>query len=550
MLIATAITLILMAAVVTVFATVGESVAATRAMIQVNDQVRAAERALRSDLAGATASMLPPLDPESGQGYFEYVEGPVVERFVRPSGLSATFPLISAETEAFNSQEDKDNDGIPDLFPDYTAGDFDDVLMFTTRNRTDFFVGRFNGGPVQSQVAEVAWFMRGNKLYRRVLLVKPGTSFIQSTLAQAGFYANYDLSARQEGADANAPNLDRSPAPGPVRIVANSLGDLTKRENRYGHQPYVYPHDIRFWGVLRLPTLRETSAMNTGSTPTGLWPFPQIDSTGTAWGAGTLPGGATTQQSNIYADAKSLLIVPGGVTVNSPAAGQEFRVQLTPPPANRAFDLWADPYPWITELDATGTLLPYGDTLSTRFAEDVILNNVLSFDVKAWDPTAPVISDGTNIYKPGDSEYLRVAMDTASPPTVESLGGYVDLNYMNDASISPPFSGPGNNPLLPMVYDTWSTHYERDGFDQDLDGIADEGTDGLDNHFDPSDPTTRRHTNDPSHPQVGGADDASELEAPAPYRAPLRGIQVKIRVFEPDSRQVRELSIVHRFLPE
>ena len=42
-----------------------------------------------------------------------------------------------------------------------------------------------------------------------------------------------------------------------ARLVANTLGDLTNRQNRYGHQPWGWPHDARFWGRLGLPTLRE-----------------------------------------------------------------------------------------------------------------------------------------------------------------------------------------------------------------------------------------------------------------------------------------------------
>jgi hypothetical protein len=46
---------------------------------------------------------------------------------------------------------------------------------------------------------------------------------------------------------------------------------------------------------------------------------------------------------------------------------------------------------------------------------------------------------------------------------------------------------------------------------------------------------------------VGGVDDDTELESPPPYRAPLRGIQVKIRVFERDTRQIREVTVVQDF---
>jgi hypothetical protein len=71
------------------------------------------------------------------------------------------------------------------------------------------------------------------------------------------------------------------------------------------------------------------------------------------------------------------------------------------------------------------------------------------------------------------------------------------------------------------VYDTYCTTYEgeqaHDGLDTDGNGIVD--------------------------------DDGEKVHAP-PYPVPLRGIQVKIRIFEPDSRQVREVTVVQDFLPQ
>jgi hypothetical protein len=49
---------------------------------------------------------------------------------------------------------------------------------------------------------------------------------------------------------------------------------------------------------------------------------------------------------------------------------------------------------------------------------------------------------------------------------------------------------------------------------------------------------------------VVGVDDPTEQESPPPYRYPIRGIQVKIRAFEPDTKQIREVSLVHEFLQE
>jgi hypothetical protein len=85
----------------------------------------------------------------------------------------------------------------------------------------------------------------------------------------------------------------------------------------------------------------------------------------------------------------------------------------------------------------------------------------------------------------------------------------------------------------PFVYDTWSLHYENDGVDQFGDGIVDLATNGLD------DATAN-----------GVVDDITERETMAPYPSQLRGVRITIRVFEPSSLQVRQVTIVQDFLPE
>ena len=78
--------------------------------------------------------MLPPLRPETGDGYFEYVEG-----------------IFSTDSTAYVNSGDT------------LTGDADDVLLFTTRSKDgQSFVGKFHNGAgystVESQAAEVAWF--------------------------------------------------------------------------------------------------------------------------------------------------------------------------------------------------------------------------------------------------------------------------------------------------------------------------------------------------------------------------------------------------------
>jgi hypothetical protein len=175
-------------------------------------------------------------------------------------------------------------------------------------------------------------------------------------------------------------------------------------------------------------------------------------------------------------------------------------------------------------------------------AEDVVLTNVIGFDVKVWDPGAPVRSDGSVALGPSDPGYDALVKSGASPV---SYGAYVDLGYNPDYSPganapTPHFHHAGDarsklnaNAAQPArVYDTWSIHYEHDGIDQDNDGVVDEGTNGFDDNG------------------QAGVDDPSEMETSPPYPAPLQAIQVKIRVYEPDSRQIREVTVVQDFLPK
>jgi hypothetical protein len=94
----------------------------------------------------------------------------------------------------------------------------------------------------------------------------------------------------------------------------------------------------------------------------------------------------------------------------------------------------------------------------------------------------------------------------------------------------------------PCVYDTWSTHYEADGVDQDNAAGADQGTNGVDDAI-PARATV------PAVAADGVIDDVDESETSPPYRYPLRGVEVRIRCFEPTSRQVRQATVRHTFVP-
>jgi hypothetical protein len=457
------ITLMMMGAVVTLFQTMSDSVSGSRSIIELTERLRSCRNRLQADLQGATATMLPPLRPENDEGYFEYIEGPL------------------RDLDWLNTTQ--------------IMGDNDDVLMFTVRTRAEPFVGKFNGtGTIESPVAEVMYFAIANgpvvdaattpvtrlcTLYRRVLLVAPGQRG-NLTLA-TNFYDQNDISIRLEGAT----------------VVPNTLGDLTKRENRFAHYP------------------RATT------------PGPPVDS-GFPYDLNNAIPGSPANRPNNLTNNPSLLIQKGNSALLVPLAGD-------------------------------------------RLGDDVLMTNVLAFDVQVYDPNIPLRQSGAGtILTPTDPGFSTGTAVTGNPM---AAGAFVDLGYNDGGAPAPAplFSSNARRDILtglasvtnvlaptlpsvqalnlntglqlnplppatltgPFTYDTWSLHYENDGLIQNTaNATADLGTNGID---------------DDSN---GIVDDTGEYETHPPFPSALRGIRVIIRAYEPSSQQVREVSVEQDFLPE
>lgn len=429
MMVAVTATLILMGAVAQVFSVFGSAVSNSRSMLELDSRLRVVANRLRTDLKGATARTLPPLSPDTAEGYFEIVEGPWRESDVGDSA-------------------------------DVARTDIDDVLLFTTRSPAAPFVGRGGAGTFESPVAEVAWFARETvgagsspktyTLYRKQLLVLGYVAVAPFTDGENGYaaaswpahYLSYDVSVRLESG----------------KLRPNTLADLTKPEHRFMHRP--------------------------GNIVTG---------TGTAF---------------------PYLFVPH-----------------TWPTTNSTVD--------VMDSSVYSGVLPglIFDGTSSRSGEDVVLTNVLSFDVRVFDPGTPVAlsPSGNGVLVPGDPGF------TNSPI---ASGGYVDLgngvvtnSLLATSGTIAILSGTvgGSLALGPgsrSIYDTWSTHYESDGIDQaNPSNATDQGSNGIDDDID------------------GQVDELDEQDGVAPYRQPLRGIEVRIRCWEPQSRQVRQVTVRHTFVP-
>jgi len=516
MLVAMAITLIMMGAVISVFGLIGNSVGDSRALVEMSERMNSVRGRLQKDLAGVTASMKLNTSPDSESGYFEIIESPGVDKDQLTSGTAGT--------------------------PGYGVMGDNDTLMFTARSNGEPFTGRITTidtqgcvqyTTVKSQSAEIMWLVAPTPgrtappgtivpytLYRRTLViggVKPGavagvytppsaspcsdktptvmlevpgtTGFVPKVFsgnqltdlptvqAQAQAFAREVLSSN----DVSIREVITSSTTVPkikISFVANTLSDLTKRENRFLH--------------------------NLASD----FPFPVLLSSG-----------------------------PTSSRPSSPKEGEYFfdttiaQWSVYELGAWKPNDQGAPVFPPTT---------PKPNPI--RYGDDVILSNVISFDVRVYDPGAPLrIVNGT-VIGPSDAGYVDNSSATA-------YGAYVDLGYPRTADNPagyPPLQFNSRNystypsgMVLPnYVFDTWSTSYEQNG----AGGVAPIGANGLD------DPPFGSTVTD------GVIDGPDEATFPPPFKipadgTPLRGIQVKIRCYEPDSRQVREVTVVQDFLP-
>jgi prepilin-type N-terminal cleavage/methylation domain-containing protein len=697
MLVAMAITLVMMAAVVTLFANVTNGVRNRRATLELSSQMRQVRNTLQQDLQGATCPGLTWQRPESNHGYIEYIEGP--NRDGNATNLLDSDPsnAVNWPPTDLNPEIDQKTSTLPSSVPASELelknagwatdgsglGDSDDILMLTVRNEHKPFVGRvpsnvrrnannaeeFDVDPnngvwesenVESQLAEVVWFAIENPgytdelltdptagnffgepgyrtIYRRTLLIAPwlnpyryvnptngavtdtfkynGQDFkaepglvrmlpsqiqVEDAIAALiAFQDQYDLSVRLEW-DAS---LSR------WKIMANTLGDLTKRENRFCHFGYL---------------------VGSGGSNPGrrIFPYP-LASIGNGYsGTADIEFVSDPEVGKTGPDAQATAHINSGAAVaysiDAPANYTDPMRQYKVRPFAFVNDQSSVPATAQAILNDDGAVVRvvHGPVplWGARHGEDVQLTNVLAFDVRAFDPGAPIfrhlerapdrtVTNETTL-TPNDPGWVAAFTSGDNTASGASLigknnanndvvfpfvgqGAYVNLGYefglpgfpnnkvafnttapsdfssaaqpwffkardlrdVFDRQLAPGFS----------VYDTWSFHYENNGVNDDNDGTLnnngaithqvplttgvasiDEGTNGLDDFGHYYNATT----NMVETAARLGVDDIGERETIPPYDKPLRGAQVSIRAYERDSRVIRQMRVNQHFMPE
>ncbi len=604
MLVAMAITLLMMVAVARAFAFVGERVRDSRGSIGLSSDLRDITTRLDDELRRCTVS----LDPVDGNepeppGYFLYYEGPCTD----------------ATSTIFGRSNSTIQDG-SNVAQDSRYGDLDDYLAFTAVAAPGtWFTGQVpayvldasldpatepaanNPVIIRSRYAEIVYFINPERnsagaiidtdgdliadrllLYRRVLLIRPdlnlGTGGIVLRLSpgtnwqtgMAGVHQLVDLSIRRTLNTDGTPNLTAS-----AGVIANSLTDLAQPHNRFGH--------------VRVP-----------------------------WG--TVGGGGGTANDT---SMPVLALEPPIDLILSATDG----TGTGTPPTYRPVLGGTSTAPVVTDANWSGYLRREFVLNGTRSGEDVIANNCRALDVQIFDPNAAFYLSSNNLLiGPGDAGYREVLIGTATSPTLVAGGGFVDLAYpvlaggamrgwqarriathpsvatnpgnaailpnlitsgsdtLNLTRIQSDFSGlefangatafpttagtktytnallksgrliisnSGQIVLFQPAFDTYTSAYENDGLLQDkrISGAVVLGT--FWNQFNVADADLTDLAADgidiaTSPIYANGVDDFTERETSSPFLQKPEAIRVTVRLENVGTRQLRQSSVVHR----
>jgi type II secretory pathway pseudopilin PulG len=173
------------------------------------------------------------------------------------------------------------------------------------------------------------------------------------------------------------------------------------------------------------------------------------------------------------------------------------------------------------------------DLLPSRFNEDhIICTSVAAFDIQVFSPDSSVyvLADGT-IAESSDfcSSSPRGTLGTLTPLS----GAYIDLGkgtgLLGGAMLASANCNYGVDFAMTenAVYDTGTSQYNRnEANDSGSNGVVDPG--GV----------------------AGVADDPGEGDSIAPFNTPVRGIKFSMRVIEPNTKQVRQLTVKKSFVAQ
>ena len=587
--IAVTLTLILMYALAAIFGRVTSIMTQTQDILSMTNNLRAAKDRLREDLENLTVPHLKA--PTSKYGFFSYSEG-LGNSFISLFGDTGILRPENSRTFTTYGNFDRRTPT-----PDNTVGDTDDILSFTVRAPAGkWFRGRcFKELPetyssdyeasiddniemIESEYAEVIWFLRGTTLYRRVLLIVPDellerrlqslNRFIRYRYgdlynngewrpllpsAGYGFYRFFDVSIHHDNYKVlNWVDLDGNSYSTDNRVVANTLSDLANRKNRFQYwcspvldpssftdDPTVtIPDDVLHgicaeWYWLRMPTLQE-SALWTG-TPDPDFPACKFYCAGHYWGHNDNDGYRLADSKDVLSHWIPAFRLGLRYLGPNPTDGDYTSTFL---PGGYFIDQWQVPNPWAQQQTFSGQLdLTKINNEVKTFNTDVLLTNVLCFDVKVWnDKTSSFVDLGESLF----DEEGEVEPD---PTDFRSAGNYgpravsTELRLRDPVTHLPDDNGLHYRPIMPAVFDTWTEDYEKEFLTRTwplvINGIPT-------NVFGAS---SRPGFTVGDIPLDGNVTASDLPDYPPPYEAEIKVIQVELRAFDPVSRTIKNATV-------
>nr|MCH9791333.1 hypothetical protein [Planctomycetota bacterium] len=309
----------------------------------------------------------------------------------------------------------------------------------------------------QSPYAEICYFMRGGNLYRRILLIRKPLD-LETTITTQPV-------ASQDPALLPGTVTDGLSFFNPVNGLysGNFWDDFDFSAFRFSSIPYATFHDV--------------NSFNNSSTPPATFPLgrPQHrfgynhltglpreyvdDSTGTAQFIGRFTHQETSDPDFLYPQANST--VGGGSNPMNPSSSP------------LEFD------------NARNVVSQYASGL--RRAEDLVLSNVLSFDIKLFDQAAGQFVD---------------------------IGSATAVDYQTSATPDYHNDNPNSTTFARNIFDTWHVDLDIDNADSDNDNTTGEDL--------------------PPFSPVNGSG----------VRIPLSAIQITIRYRDISSQQIRQMTII------
>ena len=437
LMVASTLGLMLVIGVVEAFRQITQAISRGRASVQLSGELRTLTNSMRSDFEGITVQAIPGNIIESRTGYFEIIEG-----------VDNDFRQSTAGLETL-------------------SGDTDDVLMFTSRRLTNPFSGRiagnFIGSPrdfeiINSPNAEVIYWLEPRNteflrdgldnngdgttdepqegqlgvlqhngmplatLRRRALLIRPDLNNPQGILVDRN-----NNPYRATGISTFLNNNDISIRINPNGTVsANSLADLTLRQNRIAHLPVNFPH---LFDVSRLPfTFGEFVGEDVVMDQTLSFDIRVYD-----------------RQAKILTDPNDSIAIT---------------------PEDIGYELALNNF-----TNGTVKCVGTGAYVDLGYAYQYTLNNNSSSFAN--------LCKNLSTFSWYPNQYPVPYPNSNQPPLPLPIQGAHWMGHNSPSLL--PLSFPQYYLYgTYRTYDTWTLEYERDGIDQDRDGFIDEGFNQLD----------------------------------------------------------------------